>query len=234
MKRTFLLCTALAGLSWTFPATAQDGNLETVVVSGFRSSIGESLPFVVVTRRADHVYTSITIENDTRDAKQRLEELRQSLRAVLVAVQQEPRITLSVETDSVLKPFTEDLIDSYITNGSRPDTSRARILVKTAIAEDDTFESTTGRIEAFIKRIPRIGRSDTLNDADWEIAVVGPQQYHATVIAKIAANAKDTAAQFGPDYGVTVEGLYRPLQWYRAGQLDLALYIPYTMVVQPK
>jgi hypothetical protein len=153
---------------------------------------------------------------------------------VLTAARQEPRITLSVEKNNVLKDFTEDLIDLYITGGGRPDTSRATILVKTQIAPDDTFDSTTGRIDAFIRNVPKNGRSEIIKDADWEIAVVGPQQYHAGVIAKIAANAKESAAMFGPDYGVHIEGLHRPLEWYRSGQLDLALYIPYTMIVEPK
>jgi hypothetical protein len=221
----FVLCAAL-------PAGAQE-TMETVAVTGIRTS-ELTLPYVVLTRRADHLYTSITVEDDTRDAKIRVQELRTALKAVLAAVKQEPRITLSVEKNDVLKDFTEDLIDQYITSGSRPDTSQARILVKTAIGPDDTYDSTTGRIEDFIKRIPKIGRSDVISNDDYEIAVVGPQQYHAAVIAKIATNAKETAAMFGGDYGVTIEGMYRPLQWYRAGQLDLALYIPYTMVVQPK
>lgn len=233
MRTAILVLAVIAGFGAAVPAPAQDA-METVAVTGYRASDSTTLPYVVLTRRADHLYTSITVEDDTRDAKIRTAELRATLKAVVAAAKQEPRITLSVEKNEVLKDFTEDLIDQYITSGSRPDTSQARILVKTAIGADDTFDSTTGRIEAFIKRVPKIGRSETISDTDYEIAVVGPQQYHAAVIAKIAGNAKETAAMFGPDYGVTIEGMYRPLQWYRAGQLDLALYIPYTMVVQPK
>lgn len=209
--------------------------METVAVTGYRSSdSGSTQPYVVLTRRADHLYTSITVENDTRDPIIRLSELRATLRAVLAAARAEPRITLSVQKNEVLKDFTEELIEAYITPGGRPDTSRATILVKTQISADDSFDSATGRIEAFIRSVPRNGRSEITKDTDWELAVVGPQQYHGAVIARIAANAKESAAMFGPDYGVHIEGLHQPLLWYRSGQLDLALYIPYTMVVEPK
>jgi hypothetical protein len=233
MKKAVLVLAALAGFGAAVPSAAQEA-METVAVTGFRASDSTTIPFVVLTRRADHLYTSITVEDDTRDAKIRTEELRNTLKAVLAAAKSDPSITLSVEKNEVLKDFTEELIDLHITSGSRSDTSQARILVKTAINANDTFDSATGRIEAFIKRIPKIGRSETTSSSEYEIAVVGPQQYHAAVIAKIAANAKESATMFGSDYGVTIEGLYRPLLWYRAGQLDLALYIPYTMNVQPK
>lgn len=234
MKKAILVLAAIAGVC--VASMAQDG-METVVVSGYRASSdsgSDSVPYVVLTRRADHLVTSITVEDDTRDAALRTKEMRETLLAVIREAKRDPRISLSVGNDHILKDFTEDLIARYITIGNRADTSRAKILVKTPITADDTFDSATGRIDKFVDRIPKIGRSETNNDADWELTIVGPQQYHPAVIARIAETARDTAGKFGPEYGVHIEGLQRPLQWYRSGQLDLALYIPYTMTIQPK
>lgn len=236
MKKSVLLLSLFAAIT-AGAAIAQDGSLETVMVTGTRvsdSDGGGGIPYVVVTRRADHLVTSITVEDDTRDAGLRTKEMRETLQAVIREAKRDSRISLSVQRDGILKDFTESLIDIYINPGNRPDTSRARILVKTPIKPDDTFDSTTGRIDSFVKRVPEIGRSQTRNDADWELTIVGPQQYHGVVVKRIAEKAKETAASFGPDYGVHIDGLHRPVQWYRAGQLDLALYIPYTMTIQPK
>lgn len=49
----------------------------------------------------------------------------------------------------------------------------------------------------------------------------------------MAEDAHKVADAFGPGYGVAVEGLQRPVSWYQAGPLDLALYIPYKLEVQP-
>jgi hypothetical protein len=42
------------------------------------------------------------------------------------------------------------------------------------------------------------------------------------------------AAKLGPDYGVEIEGLNRPVEWTRASLSEVLLYIPYKLVVVPK
>ena len=38
---------------------------------------------------------------------------------------------------------------------------------------------------------------------------------------------------FGPGYGVMLTGLERPVAWSRSGPLELALYIPYALTIEP-
>jgi hypothetical protein len=38
---------------------------------------------------------------------------------------------------------------------------------------------------------------------------------------------------FGPGFGVKVEGLQHRIDWFQTGPLDLALYIPYVITVEP-
>lgn len=234
MRKGFAAAAALGAMAvLTMPACAQE-MMETVVVTGARAELSESAPHITLIRRADHVITTISVLCDTREFLGRREEMRQTLRTILRQAEGDATISLSVEKNDVLRDFKAELIDDVIRSDSRPDTSRASIIVKTPITAGDTFDAATARISAFVKRIPRIGRSETVNDANWELTIVGPQQYHTAVVGKIAANAKEITAMFGPDYGVTIEGLQRPLQWYRAGQLDLALYVPYTMTLVPR
>lgn len=231
MKKTCLVLALIAGTCVAIPALAQD-TMETVAVTGYRGS-SDSIPYVTVVRQADHIFTTIRVLCDTRDPIKRRTEMRDTLLGIIREAAKDRTISLSVG-DTILRDFTAELIDKIIVPGSLTDTSRAELIVKTTISNSDTFDNATGRITAFVKHVPVFGRAEVTNDMDWELAVVGPQQYHSEVIAKIAANAKEISAMFGPDYGVRIEGLERPLQWYRVGQLDLALYISYTLVIAPK
>jgi hypothetical protein len=230
MKRMVLALAVMACAA--VPAAAQD-MAETVVVTGYRSSDSGSMPHVVLIRRADHLITTITVTDDTRDSAMRVKEMRETLRALIKQAAGSKNISLSIE-GTVLRAFDESQIYKVMRPDSRPDTSKAVIVVKTAIEKGDTYDSATGRISDFVKKAQKFGRSEVINDEDWELTIVGPQQYHAAVVAKVAEDAKATAAMFGPDYGVVMGGLENPLQWYRAGQLDLALYLNYSMTVQPR
>jgi hypothetical protein len=232
MKRAILALALVAGACLSVPAWSQE-MMETVVVTGTRSDDSESIPHVVLTRRADHVITSIVVTCDTRDGVKRSSEMKDTLLGLLREAAKVKGLSLSIE-GKVLRDFTEDRISSVIGSDVRADTSRATIVVKTVITPEDTFDSATDRISAFVKRAPVFGRSEIRNDKEWELTVVGPQQYHSAVVAKVAANAKEISAMFGPEYGVHIDGLQHPLQWYRAGLLDLALYVPYSMTVQPR
>ena len=95
------------------------------------------------------------------------------------------------------------------------------------------FDDATGRIERFIETTPKTGRTEVLREKEWELTIVGPEQYRAALIAKVAEDAKRTAALFGPEYVVHVEGLQHPIAWYQKGPLDLALYIPYSLTIAP-
>jgi hypothetical protein len=49
----------------------------------------------------------------------------------------------------------------------------------------------------------------------------------------IAADARASAARFGPNYAVEARGLDRPVEWSRASLTDVFLYVPYNIVVRP-
>ena len=99
---------------------------------------------------------------------------------------------------------------------------------------DGCLGSKSNRIERFIETTPKAGRTEILREKRWDLTIIGPEQYRGTVIAKVAADAKQTASLIGADYAIKLEGLQRPIAWYQKGPLDLALFIPYTLTIQPK
>jgi hypothetical protein len=135
--------------------------------------------------------------------------------------------------DSVLGELNESNFDNIIVPDSRADTSQAYVIIKTAISATDTFNAATARIESFIAKTTKVGRTEVLREARWDLALVGPEQYRGELITQIVAQSRRTAELFGSGYGVSIDGLEHTVSWYQKGPLDLALYIPYSLHVAP-
>jgi hypothetical protein len=225
-----ILAVALAGLG-TPNVKAQSSSVETVVVTGSRMPEAESHLFI--TKRADHLITEVSVACDTRDPAQRKEELKATLRNMLRAAAQTDSISLGLGRE-VLGDLNEESFDDIISPDTRPDSSKAFVIVKTKLSAADTFNSATTRIKSFVEKTQKIGRTEVvLQNNNWNLTVVGPEQYRDRLISMIVADAKHTADLFGPSYGITIEGLERSVSWYQLGPLDMALYIPYTLHIAP-
>jgi hypothetical protein len=217
----------------TAAASQASAQMEEVVVTAERrGEYAESAPNVVLVRRADHLITSVQVTCDTRDASQRKEELKETLRNMITAAGRSQMMSLGLG-NSVLGELKENNFDEIIGPDSRPDTSRAVVVVKTTISADDTYESATARVKAFIEKTAKVGRTEILRQGSWNLTLIGPEQYHDALITRIAAESKKAADSFGAGYGVSIDGLERPVAWYQKGPLDLALYIPYSLHVAP-
>ena len=116
---------------------------------------------------------------------------------------------------------------------TKVDTSVAVVVIKTHVTAADSFDSATGRIKAFIDQTPKVGRTEILRDEDWNLTIIGPEQYRGAIVAKVAEDARATATAFGAGYGVSVSGLEKPVDWRQSGPLDLDLFIPYELTIQP-
>ena len=208
-----------------------ENEIEEVVVTGARAYESEA-PSVVLVKRADHLITKVRLSCDTRDASQRRDEMKATLRAMIAEAKRSASISLGVG-DSVLNELIESNFDDILTSDTRPDTSAAEIVVKTAITKDDTFDGATARIKDFVAKSERVGRTEIVREPRWDLTLIGPDQYHDELVARIAEQSKKTAAQFGANYGVTIDGLEHAVAWHQKGPLDLALYIPYSFHVTP-
>jgi hypothetical protein len=234
MKTTLLGLCLFLGVVATSANAASTSNesVNEVVVTGSRLSDYDAArtPQVTLLRRADYLITEVKVVCDTRDEKLRHEELRSTLRNMIHG--SGGAIELGVGEEVVGK-FDETMLDTVTRPDAKADTTYATVLVKTRISAADSFDAATARITGFIDRTAKVGRTEILREGDWQLSLVGPQQYRPAVITLVAADSKKVAAEFGPGYGVTVSGLQLPVSWYQAGPLDLALYIPYRLDVVP-
>ena len=238
MKLLIAIAAALLGLS-AVPAAAQDETqIEEIVVTGSRVREWDvnEVPAVKVPHRADNLIVAVRVVNDTREATLRRTELVQTLRAMARAAEGRPDIALSIEDDGALVPLTEDMVSTLTlgVDGARADTSTASLVVKTPIRTDDTLDSASARIEQFVARAEPSGRSLVSLSGGWELSIINPAQYRASILAAIAEDARRTAATFGPGYAVEVTGLSNPVTWKQSGPLDLSMFIPFALTVTPQ
>lgn len=213
-------------------AVAQDSDVSEIVVTGSRMQDYEptETPAIVLRKRADNILTSIEVTCDTRDPVQRRAELKATLQA-LVKGAAAAGIELAVETDDIVRKFDQADLDGIIRAAAKVDTSTATLTLKTKVLPTDTYDSVTGRVEAFVKRTPKTGRTEVLMSGGWDLTLIGPGQYRNDIINLVAADANRTAKAFGEGYSVVVEGLTLPVTWYQSAPLELALYIPYRQTI---
>ena len=234
MVRWVVLLAAVLGPLCASGARAQgaQASVSEIVVSAEKREADAGTPHVTLVKRADNLIVEVRVVCDTRDLNQRRDELKATLRNMIRAAGQDPRIELGLGTDIVGR-FDETMLDAVIKPDTKIDTSFAVVVVKTHVTPTDSFDTATGRIKEFIDKTPKVGRTEILREEDWSLTIIGPEQYRGQIITKIADDARATTGGFGSGYGVSVTGLQKPVDWYQSGPLDLALFIPYQLTVQP-
>lgn len=232
--RKLIIGLAVAGLL-VGPALAQDSGVEEVIVTASRISEYDATetPYVALRKRADNLLVQVNVVCDTRDASQRRAELKATLRSMIAAAAKDLSIELGLGQE-VVGGIDETMIDTLIGPAGRPDTSQVTLLVKTRVVAGDTLDSASKRIDDFIAKTPKSGRTEILATSSVNLSLIRPEQYRGEVIALVAQDSLKTASAFGADYGVMVHGLHLPVSWYQSAPLELALYIPYRMEVRPK
>jgi hypothetical protein len=189
-------------------------------------------PHVVVFRRADNLVIEVSVDCDTRDPGQRMAEVKATLHNMVDAAAAS-QVELGVESSDVVLALKPDAVDELLKPGEQPDSTTATLVVKTHITDADTFETASGRIDAFLHKTRLVGRTLVAHSGDWQLTLVTPRQYHGQIVAAVAQEASDTLKSVGPGYGVELAGLEGAVQWVRSGPLDLALFVPYQMKVVP-
>jgi hypothetical protein len=223
---------SLRGPAAMAAADGGGGQVGEIVVTAEKQAYDpQQTPYVALVRRADDLITEVKVVCDTRDPALRKAELADTLRGMIRSA---PRAGVALGIgDEIVGAFDETMLDAVIEPDAKSDTSSAHVVIKTAVSERDTFDAATGRILAFIKATPKIGRTEVLRENDWNLTIIGPEKSRPELLARIAQDARTTAAAFGPGYGVTVDGLQHPISWRQQGPLDLSLYIPYRLEVVP-
>jgi hypothetical protein len=230
MLRAFVAATALLACA-AAPAWAQADMSEEIVVTGSRLERfeGFQVPQVFMKRRADFAILSLEVTSDTRDHSQRLDELRGALRG-LQSRARPGAVTLALvdEDVGIVREFSMAAAEELMRGAGRPDTSAVSIRLRTPIGPNDTLESINERIENFVEGAPKPGRVEMMV-GDTELTLVDPQQYRDPLLSRVTADGRNIASMLGTDYGIALAGLERQIAWQRSSELELTLFLPYSM-----
>ncbi len=211
-----------------------------VVVTGARQDrssvnqyLGKDVSAIGLTRQADFFVKPLFVSSDSRDREARKAEVTAMLRATIAAAQQQG--VALVAGQYTLEPVTADRLDKLtFGSGSRPDTTRVTIYARLPVGgEIKSADEADERIVPFVKSVAANGRS-YIDTGRTSLAITDPDQYRLDVVKTVAREAKSYAAQFGSDYGVSIDGLDSDLYWKQASETEVFLYIEHSFSIQPK
>lgn len=233
MLRQLVLAAVMAACAIT-SASAQDQ--EEIVVTGERLERYEDLvlPAITLTRRADAVLVNATVSSDSRDAAMRTREIRATLEDMLRRARASD-VTISLLQDDVLRPFTVDLAMRLSAYGDRADSSQVVVQLRTATrGADDTLDAARGRFTRFVESISEDGRASVEFDEDeLQLTLIDLPQYRAPLMAAIVADGRGVASAMGEGFRPEISGLESPVAFRRNGDLDLTLFVNYSLRVVP-
>jgi hypothetical protein len=227
---------ASAALILLCGAQANAQEYDEVVVTGVRAEAYENfaIPAISMVRRADAVLTSVEVSSDSRDAALRAREIRQTLED-MARRGRSGNVTMALKQDEVLRPFSVDLAMRLLAYGGRADSNSVEVQLRTTTqGPDDTLDAARERFETFVESVTTAGRAMVdYDDEDLQLTVVGIPQYRAPLLAAIVEDGRNIAASFGAGYRPELSGLENPVVWRKTGDLDLTLFITYSLAVVP-
>lgn len=211
-----------------------------IVVTGSRVSIYESeeIPFINLRAKPDFMIQEVYIESDSREEGARTKEVDATLKSLAARARSNKLIELNlqktIETDDdeieYLVPF--DLAGIEYGRGSRPDTTRIYIIIKTPIDDKETSpEVIEKRLDDFIGSVATTGRAIVKPYGAVGLSIVDLQQYRLPLLQKLAEDNQSLKAIFGNENKILIEGLERQVRWRVTGPLQLTLYFPYKSAV---
>jgi hypothetical protein len=233
MKRIILAAAACLILAVP-PARAQDDGADEIVVTGARASQRNAvyaqvpIPAVSMTQRADFVLVDLTVSSDSRDPGVRRQEIQRTLEA-LAQRARGGAVTLALQQDDTVRPFSTALAMRLLSGGHREDTDQVLVMLRTAVMADDTLDTARQRLQAFANSVPGSGRALAEISSDVALSLRDIPNYRTPLITAITADANAIAGALGPGYRAQLTGLENPVAWRKSGDLQLTLFINYRM-----
>lgn len=242
MTRITLACLAsCVSLVLLTPQPSYAQNVDEIVVTGSRVARADTFksaggaPGISVVKRGDFLLLEVFIESDSRQSSERLQEIADTVEAFMAAAERDPTIELSIiESGRTVRRLTSMNYQQGVTRGGRPDTSVARIRVKTAIPDEvvNSGELAT-KLSRFVDQIDEKGRVTIRSNGSTSVSVIDPYQYRTEVVSAVVKEIKAITDALGPEYVAVIEGLDRQVYWDREGDIDLAFSLPYTYEILP-
>ena len=234
-----LVMSASAALAQDFDVDEEevDFNSANIVVTGSKirsefEGYSSSIPLVGYQRQADFLLQPVRVTGDTRDAKQRVDEVFQTIERFLRAANAQG-FTIAYGDVVTTDVTSANLRDLPLINAGRPDTSGITLYVTSKLSET-SVASAQSRLAALLKNFSPVGRALVEPGGSPSLSIVGPDRYRPQIAEAVAKDAGRMAALFGAGYAVEVSGLEGTVQWQRRGTTDLFLYIPYRLTITPR
>ena len=223
------------------PAAAQNISADEIIVTGTRMKRAQSFkdiggaPGVTFVKRGDFLLLEVQIESDARQASERRKEIASTIEAFLEAAETDSSIEMSIlESGTTVRRLTRSNYLQGVTYGGRPDTSLARIRVKTAIPDEvENSAELATKLSRFVDQIKETGRITISAKGETAVSVVDPFQYRDEVVKKVVKEINAITDALGPEYVAVIEGLDRQVYWDRKGDIDLAFSLPYSYEIIP-
>lgn len=236
MKAPMALVAALAAIAASagLAQSLEPPGLGEILVGANRSSMPyaqNDRPVVGLRRRADAAVMSMTITSDSREYDVRQQEIHTVLLSAMdkAAAANLELVSGSVQLFRITKTNYRDL---PLYGAGRNDTSQVTVLVKGKL--EGTASDTQTRLSTFVRGIKGSGRATVGSNNVIGLTVVNPDQYRSAIISLVAADAKQTAAQFGPNFVFNVTGIDGQVAWSQVSTTEVFLYIPYRYTIFPK
>lgn len=242
MNRTFFaLSVILFSLTLILPHPVYAQDVDEIIVTGSRIARADTFkadggaPGVTVIKRGDFLLLEVMIESDSRQPTERLSEIDATVSEFIKAAERDSTIELSVvESGRTVRRLTTLNYQQNISGGLRPDTSIARIRVKTAIPDkvENSAELAT-KLSRFVDQVEETGRITIRTNGSTSVSVVNPYQYRGEVVRAIVDEINTITDALGPEYVAIIQGLDRQVYWDREGDIDLAFSLPYSYEIIP-
>lgn len=238
MFKSFAVGALVCALAFTAPAFAQDVSDEEVVVTGYRASERSAvyaelpIPAISLSRRADFVIVDLRVSSDSRDEPTRRQEIETTLRQ-LANRARGGDVTLALQQDDTIRPFSMELAMRLLGPSGRADTSQVIVNMRTAVREDDTLDTARRRFQDFATSVRGEGRALVDITSDVGLTLRDIPQYRTPLIDAITADASNIAGRLGGDYRAELTGLESPVAWRKSGDLQMTLFISYQLRIVP-
>ena len=230
MFKPFILL--IAGLLLLAPVShAQGGDFDEIIVTGVRKV---DAPAIFIEKRGDFLLLDVRVQNDSRERKERVQDLELTIAGIIEAAKTQPDIELSLVEDGFVRPLTKLAFMDTIRPGNQPDTSYANLKVKTDIpAGDVEAYKLVSKLDKFVDSLDGVGRTTITTYEDVAVSIINPFQYRKEVREKVLEEMTATVERLGPDYSIIPRGLHKRVKWVRSGDLNLKFYMDYSYQIYP-
>jgi hypothetical protein len=187
------------------------------------------LPPITLKKRADFVVLRASIENDSRDAKQRKKEVYATILGLVNAAKK----TKKVELHSGTYVIDKDSYEIPLQKGRRPDTSATYLYIKIPLKKDADVPKLTKELKKFVADAKVEGRTQ-ITPGSTGLSILDPEKYRYELIGEIAKDLNKISELLGGSYKFTPTGLDQRIQVRRVSVSEVELYTQYKFSVSPK